>query len=262
MQTVAGVFALLADAERAARKLLSMGVSLDRINLFAPVPPNRSVRGGATGAGASDGDAVEIKDEPKNLACELGLGPVTSANVPDVGTVAAIGPAGAALLNLAGADLQGVERTGSQRISAEGLPRDELFVYTDAWRQGQSVLLVFAEDGDKAASTRQVLEAAGAESVDAAREAWWKRLRDTEKLNYSHSGRDFGRDERFYRLGFEAALNARTRCKEYDQVLAEMATDLEELQQTYPNADLEEPFRRGYESGRDHYERICNRLAK
>jgi len=262
MEKVAGAFASRAEAERAVRKLLSMGVPRDRINLFAPAPTNRLIRGAAEGSSKSEGDQVEIDYGQKGLAQELELGPVTRADVPGVGTVVATGPAGEALLDLAGADLPSGKGNGSGRIAQDDLPRDELFVYTGAWRQGRSALLALAEGRDEAASARQVLEAEGAESVDAVREAWWKRVRNTEELNFSNSGRDFGHDERFYRFGFEAALNARTRCKEYDQVLAEMVTDLEQLQQAYPDTDLEEPFRRGYESGRGYYERICNQLAK
>ena len=262
MEKVAGVFVSRADAEHAARKLLSMGVPRDKINLFAPAPTIRFVRGVAKGSSASEGDHVEIDNGQKGLAHELELGPVTRADVPDAGTIMAVGPAAEALLDLAGADFPAGKGNGSGRIAVHDLPRDELFVYTGAWRQGRSVLLALAEGRDEAASTRQVLEAEGAKSVDAAREDWWKRLRRTEELKYSHSGRDFGRDERVYRLGFEAAVNARTRCKEYDQVLAEMVTDLEELQQAYADADLEEPFRRGYESGRGYYEGICDQLAK
>ena len=52
--------------------------------------------------------------------------------------------------------------------------------------------------------------------------------------NYLKSGRQFGDGEKFYLLGFEAALHARNRCKEFDQIASEMASDLEELQQQYP----------------------------
>jgi hypothetical protein len=69
--------------------------------------------------------------------------------------------------------------------------------------------------------------------------------------------RNFGDEEQFYRLGFESALHARMRCKEYDQVLAEMATKLEEVQRKYPGSNVEEPFTKGYERGRDHHQQLC-----
>jgi hypothetical protein len=79
-------------------------------------------------------------------------------------------------------------------------------------------------------------------------------LRDAEKEHYDGSGGTFHRDEIFYRPGFQAALHARTRGKEYDQVLNEMAQDIEDLQRQYPGSEVEEPFRRGYERGRAHFE--------
>ena len=53
---------------------------------------------------------------------------------------------------------------------------------------------------------------------------------NTDLEHYLKSGRQFGDGEKFYLLGFEAALHARNRCKEFDQIASEMAADLEELQ--------------------------------
>jgi hypothetical protein len=84
-------------------------------------------------------------------------------------------------------------------------------------------------------------------------------LRSAEREHYSALGRNFDSDEKFYRLGFESALHARMRCKEYDQVSAEMAVKLEEVQRQHPDASVEEPFTKGYERGRDYYQQICNK---
>ena len=59
-------------------------------------------------------------------------------------------------------------------------------------------------------------------------------------------------------MGFESALHARTRCEEYDQVLAEMTVEIEDLERQNPGAQVEEPFRRCYERGRDYYQRLCD----
>jgi len=83
-------------------------------------------------------------------------------------------------------------------------------------------------------------------------------LRSAEQEHYSRSGRNFRDDEKFYRLGFEAALHARTRCKEFDQVSAEMESNLEDLQRQYPGVEVAEPFTRGYERGRDYYQNLCD----
>jgi hypothetical protein len=76
--------------------------------------------------------------------------------------------------------------------------------------------------------------------------------------HYLKSGRQFGEGEKFYLVGFEAALHARNRCKEFDQIAAEMTSDLEELQQQYPGVAVEEPFTRGFQQGREYYQCLCN----
>ena len=76
--------------------------------------------------------------------------------------------------------------------------------------------------------------------------------------NYLKSGEQFGEGEKFYLLGFEAALHARNRCKEFDQIASEMTSDLEELQQQYPRVAVEEPFTRGFQQGREYYQRLCD----
>jgi hypothetical protein len=37
-----------------------------------------------------------------------------------------------------------------------------------------------------------------------------------------------------------------------------MASDLEELQRQYPWAAVEEPFARGFQRGREYYQRLCD----
>ena len=67
----------------------------------------------------------------------------------------------------------------------------------------------------------------------------------------------FAQDEEFFRLGFQAALHARTRCREFDQVSAEMNSALEDVQRQHPGEPVEAPFIRGYQRGREHYQRLC-----
>jgi len=140
----------------------------------------------------------------------------------------------------------------------DGLPEDELFVYEDALRRGRSVVIALAQDEAGAKRFRELLQTEGAEEIDAAREQWWIGLRSAEREHYSKLGRNFTEDEQFYRLGFESALHARTRCKEYDQVLGEMDADIDELERRYPGKALAEPFRRGYERGRAYYQHLCD----
>jgi hypothetical protein len=86
---------------------------------------------------------------------------------------------------------------------------------------------------------------------------------DKSKVNtalehYLKSGQQLGDGEKFYLLGFESALHARNRCKEFDQIASEMASDLEEFQERYPDAAVEEPFAQGFQRGREYYQRLCN----
>jgi hypothetical protein len=145
-----------------------------------------------------------------------------------------------------------------ENASIEGLPEDEIFVYEDALRKGRSVVIALAEDGAAADSLRHLLKSERAESIDAARHQWWIGLRSAEREHYAVSGRSFNDDEQFYRLGFEDALHAKSRCKEFDQVSAEMNSRLEELQGQHPGVDLEEPYTRGYQRGREYYQRLCD----
>jgi hypothetical protein len=87
-------------------------------------------------------------------------------------------------------------------------------------------------------------------------------LRSAEEGHYSTSGKNFATNEKFYRLGFEAALHAKTRCMEFDQVSGEMNAALEDVQAQYPGADVEEPFSRGYQRGREHYQKLCDEKSQ
>jgi len=192
-------------------------------------------------------------------AAGLSGGPlIVAALVPGVGPITAIGLLGGAVLAAAGASVGAVAGGKLENAMTDGLPEDELFVYEDALRQGRSVLVTLAGDEAEAARFRELLKAEGAESVDAAREQWWIGLRGAEQEHYSKFGRNLSDDEKFYRLGFESALHARTRCKEYDQVMAEMSAEIEELERQYPGAQVAKPFQRGYERGRDYYQRLCS----
>jgi hypothetical protein len=48
------------------------------------------------------------------------------------------------------------------------------------------------------------------------------------------------------------------RCKEFDQVSAEMANKVEDLERRNPGVDFEEAYTRGYQRGREYYQRLCD----
>jgi hypothetical protein len=256
MKAVTGVFASSTDAQRALTQFRDLGLKEDRVALLTPrdkdhepeVPIASAEQPGMGKAiGALIGGGAGLSGGPLLVA----------ALIPGVGPITAIGLLGGAVLAAAGASVGALAGGKAEDAMTDGLPEDEIFVYEDALRKGRSVLIALAEDDGERAVFRELLKAEGAESIDAAREQWWIGLRSAEQEHYSSHGRDFGNDEKFYRLGFESALHARTRCKEYDQTLAEMDSKIEELEHQYPGVDVAEPFRKGYERGRDYYQQLC-----
>jgi hypothetical protein len=254
MKAVTGVFRSKSDAQRALAAIRSAGAHEDQITLLTPenmelIPAVAAEQPGmGKTIGAVVGGAVAFSGGPLLVA----------ALIPGVGPITALGLLGGAVLAAAGASVGAVAGGKLEDSMTEGLPEDEIFVYEDALRKGRSVVVALAENDDAAARYRQMLQVEGAESVDAAREQWWIGLRSAQQEHYSKFGRNFSEDEQFFRMGFEAAMHARSRCKEYDQVLAEMDAKIEDVEREYPDKDVAEPFRRGYERGRDHYQELCN----
>ena len=256
MKAVTGIFSSKAQAERAISALRSQGIPSDKITLLTPGDAHAGPAGVPT-------DAAEQPGIGKAIGAVVGAaaglsGAALAAVVPGVGPVTAIGLLGAALLTAAGAGVGAVAGESLDSFLSQGVPEDELFVYEDALRKGRSVVVALADDAESASTLRKTLETAGAEAVDAAREQWWIGLRSAEEEHYARSGRPFKDDEKFYRMGFEAALHSRTRCQEFDQVSAEMASQLEDLQRQYPGVNLETAFTEGYQRGREHYQQLCD----
>lgn len=264
MKAVAAVFASPREAQWVARELRAMGLGEDKVALLLPGVEDQGAsvpisEGEQTGVGRVIGGTVGAA---AGTAGGLGLGMAANAMIPGIGPLVVTGFLGAALLGLAGAGVGVAVGDALEKATAEGLPEDELFVYEDAVRQGRSVVIALAEDERHAQPIRALILRDGAETVDAARDRWWAGLRDVEKERYTSSGRDFLRDETFFRLGYQAALQARIRGKEYDQVLNELAKDVEALKERSPGSEVEEPFRRGYERGRAYYESLRGKTPR
>jgi hypothetical protein len=163
--------------------------------------------------------------------------------LPGVGPVVAVGLS-AGGLGIGGA-LAGAAGGGAlENLLARGLPKDELFLYEDALRQGRAVIIALGENDDQLDQSRQIMGASGAESIDAARDKWWIGLRDAEAAQYD-APEAFERDEQIYRRGFEAALEPKFRGKTF----AEAADALREC---FPNLYDQVPFRRGYDRGQGY----------
>jgi hypothetical protein len=257
MEAVTGTFSSRTDAEHAVEIAKSAGVSADNITLLTPERFEKQlesvpvVTAEQPGMGRGIGTVV-------GAAIGVSGGPLVAAIIPGVGPITAIGLLGAAVLAAAGATVGAVAGGRLENATTEGLPEDEIFVYEDALRKGRTVVIALSDDRVPASRLRELFDAEGAEAIDAAREQWWIGLRSAEREHYSKAGRTLGDNEKFYRLGFEAALHARTRCKEFDQVHGEMESVLEDLRRQYPDSEVEEPFTRGYERGRAYYQRLCD----
>ncbi len=264
MEAVTGVFATCTAAESALQKVHNAGVPLDKLTLLTP---------GSTDHIAREAETVPVDTgEQPGMGNAMGAllgggvgftaGSVLMAVVPGVGPVTALGLLGAGILGAAGAGIGAKVGGKAERATYEGLPEDEIFVYEDALRKGRCVLVAIVDDEPSASTIRDILKSEQAESVDAARDQWWVGLRSAEQNRYSKSGRSFSEDEQFFRLGFQAALHARTRCMEFDQVSAEMDAALEDMKRRYPGKDVEEPFLHGYQRGREHYQQLCDENRK
>ena len=175
----------------------------------------------------------------------LGLGAAAaSLLVPGIGPVTAVGLAAAALFGAAGA-VGGVAAGGAlEDKSQRGLPHDELYLYRHALRHGKGVVFAVPRTDDEEKRAREILKGAGAESLDAARHAWWIGIRDAEKAHYEGAGGDFETHEKAYRHGYVAALHPRRTGVPYEEALPDMRADAGEI------AD-HAAFRAGYRRAQD-----------
>jgi hypothetical protein len=250
MRPTIGIFSERAAAENAAASLRAAGLSPKSIRVLVPgrsddevaaLPTSEAEQPGIGKAvGGVIGGAVGAA-----TGAELGAAAAASALIPVAGPAIAIGLVGAVLLTFGGVAVGGA----MERTLADGLPRDELFLYEDALQRGHSIVVVMTDDDGEQKRAAAALEAAGAESVDAARKQWWIGLRDAEAVQYRSAGLDFERDEATYREGFEAAQLVLARGEaEGDAV--------ELLRERHPSAYRKTAFRRGYERGRAYHERL------
>src|SRR5215475_1640051 len=200
MESIVGIFNSFADARRAAAILRSLDIPEANITVLSPhtpepeieahVPTTETEQPGMGGAlGGAVGAALGVAG-----GLEAGA-TVASILIPGVGPVLAIGLIGAAIFGAGGGALAG---SALEKGIADGLPRDELFVYEDALRRGRSIVLAFTDHEQTAERARAELARSGAESVDAARDVWCIGLRDAESEHYTSRGGNFNLDEAKY----------------------------------------------------------------
>jgi hypothetical protein len=159
------------------------------------------------------------------------LGAAISVMVPGIGPIIAVGLIGAALFSAGGAALG----SALENTLTHGVPRDDLFLYQDALRQGRSVVVALPEDEAVAERAREALTNAGGTDVDRARDDWWAALPEAERGHYTPD------EEMAYRRGFEAALTSDAR---------------------EPAPDADRAYRRGWERGRAYRGDAERRLPK
>jgi hypothetical protein len=222
MKTIAAIFQSRADAERAAQHLTALGLSPERLTILSPGSGERvrdavpTDEGEAQGTGAAIGAVV---GGATGAAAGMPLGAAMSLMVPGIGPVIAVGLIGAALFSAGGAAIG----SALENTLTHGVPRDDVFIYEDALRQGRSVVVALVDDEAVAERVREALGAAGGVDVDAARDEWWAGLREEDR------GVCTPEEEMAYRRGFEAALTHDAR---------------------EPGRDADPAFRRGWERGR------------
>ena len=249
MRAVAGVYHSREKAERGYAELRRAGYSPDDINFLAPGATEEQVHAGPVsateqpGVGKAIGGAV---GGALGMAGGFQLGVGLTALVPGIGPVLAAGLAGMALLGAGGAMAGAVAGSKADQDSTEGLPADEIFFYEDALRQGRTVIIVMANGAAEATRVREILTETGAESVDAAREAWWIGLRDVEAEDYQN----FEQEQEAYRHGFEAALRRQTRGRTHSEASSYLRNE-------FPDIWESEAFRAGFARGRQYYDRHC-----
>src|ERR1051326_6342517 len=178
MESIVGIFNSLADAQRASAILRSLGIPDNRLTVLSPntseseieadIPPSDTEQPGVGAAlGGTVGAALGVAGGLEDGAAAASL------LVPGVGPELALGILGAAILGVAGGTTGAMAGQALEGGLAQGIPRDELFVYEDALRRGRSVVIAFVDESDMADKARAELSRAGAESIDAARDEWW-----------------------------------------------------------------------------------------
>ncbi|MGD8377842.1 MAG: hypothetical protein PVF68_17055 [Acidobacteriota bacterium] len=244
MRTAVGIFQARADAGRALGRLREAGVPEKNWNVLTPASDPEEIEGVPT-----------VEAEPPGISKAMGgvlggalsasgglaVGAAASAFLPGVGPIFAAGVAAAGLLGVAGAAAGASAGDAVGNALAEGLPRDELFLYEDALREGRTAVIVVTDRKELRDRACDAMEAVGAESLDAARERWWLGLRGVEEESYWKEGGNFSLDEPAYRMGFEAAMERLGEPYERAE---------EELRKAYPEVHASPAFRRGYERGR------------
>ena len=245
MKSVVGIFGTWQEAAKAANLLRTVGFEGRNVILLSPGASERDVQAAVPTEEAEQPGMGKAIGSVVGGAAGLGAGALlANLLLPGIGPVLAV-TFGAAVGGLGGAAAGAAAGGTLENLLSRGVPKDEIFFYEDALRQGRSVVVGLSESDDQIEAGRDALHKAGAETLDAAREKWWIGLKDAEEAVYSKPD-GFGDIEAIYRRGFAAALEPGIRGQSFEEAG-------EYLQKNYPQFYREESFRRGFERGRHYY---------
>jgi hypothetical protein len=246
MRTVAGVFQSEKAACHALAELRGAGFSADDLYHLSPQSTEAEIH--AVPVSETEQPGVGkflggVLGAALGMAGGFELGAAAGV-LPSAGSALAAGLAGMVVAGTAGAALGAAAGSAADQDTTGGLPADEIFFYEDALRQGRTVILAMARSAAESWRARELLANAGAESIDAARRAWWIGLQDVEEEPYRALGYNFEQDRESYRAGFEAALRRPVRGRTYDEAAPYLRAE-------FPQSWESDPFRSGFARGRE-----------
>jgi hypothetical protein len=251
VKSVVGIFGTWQEAAKAANLLRTVGFEGRNVILLSPGASERDVQAAVPTEEAEQPGMGKAIGSVVGGAAGLGAGALlANLLLPGIGPVLAV-TFGAAVGGLGGAAAGAAAGGTLENLLSRGVPKDEIFFYEDALRQGRSVVVGLSESDDQIEAGRDALDKAGAETLDAAREKWWIGLKDAEEAVYSKPD-GFKDVEATYRRGFAAALEPGIRGQSFEQAA-------NYLEKSYPQLYREESFRRGFERGQRYYRERAGR---
>jgi hypothetical protein len=248
MKTLVGIFDAQTDAAAAYRDLRSLNLGGENIIVLSPGASLKELDAVPTQGGEQPGMGKAIGGVIGGAMGLAGGVAVATLLLPAVGPVLALG-LGAGALGLGGAAAGAVGGGALEDLLTRGLPKDEIFLYEDALRQGRTVIVVVCEDEELLTRSREIMERNRAERLDAAREKWWIGLRDSEEAQYDAPRG--GEQEQLFRRGFEAALEPDLRGKTLQDAVSL-------LRERFPRVYKEESFERGFLRAQNYYLTLQN----
>ena len=248
MKTIVGIFKTRQEATEAANLLRLAGFEGNNVIILLPGTSDTEVAAAVPTEDAEQPGMGKAIGSVIGGAVGLGAGAlIASLLLPGIGPVLAV-TFGAAAGGLGGAAAGAAAGGALENLLSIGVPKDEVFFYEDALRQGRSLVVGLSERDDQIEAGRNALNKAGAETLDAAREKWWIGLRDAEAAVYSGS-EAFAQEEDSFRRGFSAALEPKMRGRSFDAAI-------EDLKTNYPDACQKQSFRRGFERGQNYHKQL------